>query len=60
MAPFGRLVGQANLAEVISASSGVTYWASRAKAEAELGFRPRSIEDGLRDTFGAASIGRDP
>jgi nucleoside-diphosphate-sugar epimerase len=50
--PLGRLIGQPNLAEVISASAGVTYWASSAKAERELGFRARSIEDGLRDTFG--------
>jgi len=57
MSQFGRLVGQANLREVISASDGVTYWASSAKAEAELGFRTRSIEDGLRDTFDAAAIG---
>jgi len=53
--PLGRLVGQPNLAEVISASDGVTYWASSAKAEAELAFRSRSIEDGLRDTFGSSS-----
>jgi nucleoside-diphosphate-sugar epimerase len=52
MRPLGRLVGQPNLAEVVSASAGVTYWASSTKAEAELGFRARSIEDGLRDTFG--------
>jgi dihydroflavonol-4-reductase len=51
MAPLGGLVGQPNLAEVVSASAGVTYWASAAKATAELGFAPRSIEDGLRDTF---------
>jgi nucleoside-diphosphate-sugar epimerase len=60
MRPLGRLVGQANLGEVISAAAGVTYWASSAKAESELGFRARSIEDGLRDTFAAAAIGRDP
>jgi nucleoside-diphosphate-sugar epimerase len=52
--PFGRLIGQPNLAEVISASAGVTYWASSAKAEAELGFKARSIEDGFRDTFMSA------
>jgi hypothetical protein len=55
MRPFGRLVGLPNLAEVISASDGVTYWASSAKAEAELGFHARSIEDGLRETFGSPS-----
>jgi nucleoside-diphosphate-sugar epimerase len=43
-----------NLAEVISASDGVTYWASSAKAQAELGFRARDFAQGIRDTFGAA------
>ncbi|MDQ2965402.1 MAG: NAD-dependent epimerase/dehydratase family protein [Chloroflexota bacterium] len=52
MAPVGGLIGQPNLREVISASDGVTYWASSTKAERELAFRPRSIEAGLRDTFG--------
>jgi dihydroflavonol-4-reductase len=51
--PLGPLIGQ-NLGEVISASSGVTYWASAARAEQELGFHARPIEDGLRDTFAAA------
>jgi dihydroflavonol-4-reductase len=51
LAPAGRLVGQANLREVVSASAGVTYWASADKAERELGFSPRPLEDGLRDTF---------
>jgi hypothetical protein len=54
MAPFGRLIGQPNLREVISASAGVTYWLSSTKAEAELGFAPRDIETGFRDAFGAA------
>jgi len=60
MAPVGFLVGQANLREVVAAADGVTYFGSSAKAEAELGFQARSIEQGLRDTFGAsnsASIG---
>ncbi len=54
MAPFGALIGQPNLAEVISASAGVTYWATADKAIAELGFRARDLETGFRDTFGAA------
>jgi nucleoside-diphosphate-sugar epimerase len=29
----------------------VTYWAGHEKATAELGFEPRPIEAGLRDTF---------
>jgi nucleoside-diphosphate-sugar epimerase len=41
-----------NLAEVLSAAEGVTYWATSAKAERELGFRVRDLETGLRDAFG--------
>jgi nucleoside-diphosphate-sugar epimerase len=52
MAPLGRFIGQPNLREVISASAGVTYWASAEKAERELGFRPRDLETGLANTFG--------
>jgi nucleoside-diphosphate-sugar epimerase len=54
MAPMSGLIGQPNLRELISASSGVTYWASPARAEAELGWRAREIEAGLRDTFASA------
>jgi hypothetical protein len=54
MAPFGRLMGQPNLAELVSASAGVTYLASPAKAMAELGFTTRDVETGLRDMFGSA------
>jgi nucleoside-diphosphate-sugar epimerase len=52
MAPVGRLLGQPNLRELVTASSGVTYLFSAAKAEAELGFTTRDLETGLRDTFG--------
>jgi dihydroflavonol-4-reductase len=52
MAPVGSIIGQPNLREVLSASAGVTYWATSAKAEQELGFRPRDIETGFADTFG--------
>jgi dihydroflavonol-4-reductase len=55
MAPFGRLIGQQNMAEIVSASAGVTYLASSAKAERELGFVTRSLESGLRDTFDAGA-----
>jgi dihydroflavonol-4-reductase len=51
MARIGGLIGQPDLRELISASSGVTYWASSARAEAELGWRARAIEAGFRDTF---------
>ncbi|MBI3750424.1 MAG: NAD-dependent epimerase/dehydratase family protein [Chloroflexi bacterium] len=52
IAPFGPLVGRPSIPEAISSSAGVTYWASSAKAAAQLGFVARGIEDGLRDTFG--------
>ncbi len=56
--PFGGLVGRLtgtgpNLHEVIRASKDVTYWASSAKAERELGYAPRSLEQGLRDLLAA-------
>jgi dihydroflavonol-4-reductase len=54
MAPLGRLIGQPNLRELVESSVGVSYTASSAKAEAELGFTARSIEDGLRDVYGDA------
>lgn len=55
MAPFGRVMGPLlgqppNLREVIRASHGVTYWATHAKAERELGYAPRDLETLLRDT----------
>ncbi len=51
---FGAVLGMpANLAETISAAAGVTYWASAAKAESQLGFTARDLETGLRATFGA-------
>ena len=56
--PFGGLVGRLtgtgpNLHEVIRASKDVTYWASSAKAERELGYAPRGLEQGLRDLLAA-------
>jgi dihydroflavonol-4-reductase len=49
----GRPLGlPPNLAEIISASSGVTYWASSARAQAALGYRTRDLERGARDAFG--------
>jgi dihydroflavonol-4-reductase len=50
---LGGLPGMpANLRETISASDGVTYWASHEKASRELGFQPRSLEQGIADTWG--------
>jgi len=59
-APLGPLVGPAlgfppNLGELVSASAGVTYWATDDKARRELGFEPRDMETGLRQTIGAAA-----
>lgn len=57
-APFGRVVGPLmgfppNFREVISASDGVTYWARHDKAARELGYSPRSLDEGLRDLLAA-------
>jgi nucleoside-diphosphate-sugar epimerase len=57
--PLGPLIGRVmgtgpNLRELISASDGVTYWASDAKARRELGWTPRGLEDGLRDLVDSA------
>jgi hypothetical protein len=41
------LPGAPNVAELVSASSGVTYWATDAKARVELGYRPRDLAAGL-------------
>jgi dihydroflavonol-4-reductase len=53
LAPAGKAIGQPNLREVVSSSAGVTYWASSERAGRELDWHPRSLEDGLRDTFEA-------
>jgi nucleoside-diphosphate-sugar epimerase len=58
LTPVGPLVGRVmgtspNLRELISASDGVTYWARDDKARRELGYAPRPLADGLRDTFAA-------
>jgi dihydroflavonol-4-reductase len=41
-----------NLREILSASDGVTFWASSARAAAELGYRPRDLASGFADAFG--------
>jgi nucleoside-diphosphate-sugar epimerase len=56
--PLGPVMGPAlgfppNFGELISASDGVTYWARHDKAVRELGYTPRSLEQGLRDTLAA-------
>ncbi len=42
-----------NIREITRASSGVTYWASSARAAAEIGFVTRGLADGFADAFGA-------
>lgn len=38
-------------AEAMRVTSGTTYYGDNGKARRELGYAPRSLEDGLRDTF---------
>ncbi len=50
----GRMMGQPpNLRELISSADGVTFWASHEKASRELGYAPRGLEEGLRQTLEA-------
>lgn len=58
MAPFGPVVGKVmgqppNLRELISSADGVTFWASHEKASRELGYAPRGMEEGIRQTLEA-------
>ncbi len=59
--PYGVLEAGAllrpQLREVISSARGVTFWATDARARAELGYAPRALADGLRDTYGRAVAG---
>jgi dihydroflavonol-4-reductase len=55
-APLGPVIGPLmgfppNFRELISTSDGVTYWAKDDKARRELGYSPRPLEQGLRDTL---------
>jgi nucleoside-diphosphate-sugar epimerase len=51
---LGRVMGQPpNMRELISSADGVTFWASHDKAMAELGYEPRGLETGLRETLAA-------
>ena len=54
--PVGPVVGKMmgfppNLRELIRTSDGVTYWATDEKARRELGYAPRDLETGLRQTL---------
>jgi nucleoside-diphosphate-sugar epimerase len=58
MIPLGPLVGKVmgqppNLREIISSADGVTFWASYEKAQGELGYSPRGLEEGMRQTLAA-------
>lgn len=58
MTPIGPLVGKLmgqppNLRELISSADGVTFWASYEKAAGELGYAPRGMHEGLRQTLEA-------
>ena len=58
MTPIGPVVGKMmgqppNLRELISTADNVTFWAKHDKAMAELGYSPRGLEQGLRDTLAA-------
>jgi nucleoside-diphosphate-sugar epimerase len=58
VAPAGPVVGKLmgfppNFRELISASDGVTYWAKDDKAREALGYAPRDLETGLRQTLDA-------
>jgi len=57
-APLGPVVGPLlgyppNLKELIASADGVTWWASHEKAVDELGYSPRDLETGIRDTLEA-------
>lgn len=49
--PLGPLLGL-SIADLVSASNGVTYWGRDDKARSELGYAPRDLESGLRKAFG--------
>ena len=49
--PVGPLLGL-SVADLVSASDGVTYWGRDDKARRELGYAPRDLVNGLREAFG--------
>lgn len=58
LTPLGPVIGPLagvgpDLRESIRASDGVTYWASSAKATRELGYTPRTLDEGLRSLLEA-------
>jgi nucleoside-diphosphate-sugar epimerase len=60
VAPAGAVIGKVmgfppNFKELITVSDGVTYWAKDDKARERLGYAPRDLDTGLRQTLAAAS-----
>jgi dihydroflavonol-4-reductase len=58
LTPIGPAIGKVmnqgpNLGELISSADGVTFWAKHDKAIEQLGYSPRGLEQGLRDTLAA-------
>jgi nucleoside-diphosphate-sugar epimerase len=51
---LGALI-RPGLREVVTSTQGVTFWASDARARAELGYSARDLASGLRDTYGGAA-----
>jgi nucleoside-diphosphate-sugar epimerase len=65
MTPIGPLVGKLmgqppNLRELISSADGVTFWASYEKAGRDLGYAPRGMTEGMRQTLEADERFPDP
>jgi nucleoside-diphosphate-sugar epimerase len=59
--PFGPLVGKLmhqgpNVREIIRTVDGTTVWFSDEKARRELGYAPRDLETGLRQTYGRTAV----
>lgn len=59
VAPAGPVLGKLmgfppNFGELITVSDGVTYWAKDDKARERLGYKPRDLDTGLRQTLDAA------
>ncbi len=59
IAPGGRVVGKLmglppNIRELVSVSDNVTYWAKDDKARTRLGYAPRDLDTGLRQTIAAS------
>ena len=44
-----------DVAEVVRSADGVTFWATDAKARAELGYAPRSLREGLVSYLSSSS-----